>query len=190
MESIEIYRAGIDIHKRLVAHYGDKTERGYPVELGIDFELENKDGLYVLSVCADLTVKKCDKLGLISCECGGQCLDDAAAHLKKCGLRCKALDDIVPIWKEWHINDTHAGTPAQEEAINRYEKEHPDWRYDYTEAREILQECDLLFDKDFLVDGKPYEYGLKWLKREIPDEVIRKLCEIMDCPITIERIKK
>ena len=192
-KSVEEYEAGGDISRMLVATYGEKTEMGYPVSLCLDIKLRKEDGkggIYVLTVCGDLKVKRCYKLGLWPIEAGGQCLDDASAHLVRCGLVCKSLEAIVPIWEKWHNNNTHIGTPLQEDAIEKYMKEHPEWHFDYNEAREILQEYDLLYDKTFVVDGKPFEYGIKWLKREIPDRVIRKLCEIIDSPMTIERIPK
>ena len=30
------------------------------------------------------------------------------------------------------------------------------------------------------MDGKPYEYGTKWLFREIPQEVLKRLCRLLD----------
>lgn len=180
-----------DIVRNFSADWGPKTERGYPVELKLDVELRWKDGNgYVLSCCADLVIKGSEKLGLKPINAGGQCLDGAVAALNACGLRCRTLDKIVPFWKKWHLNDTHAGTERQDEVLDQYKKEHPDWRYDYDKACEILKEHDLYEDKQYLVDGEPYKYGHKWLFREIPHEILLEIVDILEETMSIEKKEK
>lgn len=178
-----------DIVEHLSANWGPETEVGYPVDLKLDVELKWKDGKgYCLSCCADLVIRASEKLGLKPINAGGQCLDEAVVALNACGLRCRMLEKIVPIWKKWHLNDTHAGTERQDEILDRYKKEHPDWRYDYDEACEILKEHDLYEDKQYLVDGEPYKYAHKWLFREIPHEILLELVDALDETISIQKI--
>lgn len=83
--------------------------------------------------------------------------------------------EVNQIWKEWHLNDMHAGTPAQEAVLAKYEKadskeplgtDFPDKQkshYDWA--------CAVLAKENMLVDNG-YKYGSAWLKVELPKEVI------------------
>lgn len=180
-----------DIVEHLSANWGPETEMGYPVELKLDVELKWKDGKgYALSCWGDLVIRESEKLGLKAIRASGQCLDDAISAFRDCGLRCRMLEKVVPIWNKWHLNDTHAGTERQDEVLDKYKKEHPDWRYDYSEACKILKEHDLYEDKQYLVDGKPYKYGSKWLFREIPHEILLELVDALDETISIQKIRE
>lgn len=187
------YHEELENNKDMVGHFsaywGPWTERGYPVNLKLDVELHWKYGKgYGLSCCADLVIRESEKLGLKPINAGGQCLDEAVAALAACGLRCRMLEKIVPIWKKWHLNAMHAGTERQDEVLDQYKKEHPDWRYNYYSAREILKMHDLYEDKQYLVDGKPYEYGSRWLFREIPHKILLELVDALDETISIQQI--
>lgn len=174
------FRAG------LCATWGPDTEFGAPVRLDVDVELANDEQDHLeLHIMAGLDVKSCRKLGLTSTNMGGQCLDDAVQHLGRCGLRCEALESMVPIWKDWHLNCMHAGTPRQDACIDEYRRRHPDWRYDFTEACGILARVGLCEDDEYLVDGIPYAYGSSWLYREIPDDVLESLGRILDSGLEI-----
>lgn len=77
--------------------------------------------------------------------------------------------EIIParlyeIWKRWHLNDMRAGTFVQEEIL-RQAKASGVSLNDYDDACNYLQRFDALVD-----DG--YKYGSKWLKEELPQEVI------------------
>lgn len=180
-----------DIVANLMATWGPETERGYPVELRIEVDLRWKDGCgYCLSCVAGLTIKGCDGLGLKPINACGQCLDDSVQYLAKSGLRCRTLEKIVPIWKKWHLNDMCAGTVRQSDFIEQYRYDHPEWRYEYDEACEILKKHDLLYDKQYLVDGKPYKYGEGWLFHEIPHEILLELIDILEETMSIEKKEK
>lgn len=188
MTFTEKMNAGEDFVANLFANYGPHTEKGYPVELNLRVELSHKgkERGYRLSIMADLKVKECESLGLRYINTGGQCLDNAAEHLKTCGLQCKALDAIIPIWKEWHLNDMHAGSPAQEEYLKAYNKAHPgEIRGDYDKECELLKRKGLLVDKKCIVNGKPYKFGTGWLFREIPHKILLELCGILDGGMSI-----
>ena len=77
--------------------------------------------------------------------------------------------EIIParlykIWKRWHLNDMRAGTFVQEEVLRQAEASGVSFN-DYDDACKYLQRFDALVD-----DG--YKYGSKWLKEELPQEVI------------------
>lgn len=75
------------------------------------------------------------------------------------------------IWKEWHLNNLVAGSPAQEKwieaaGVNRY--------------NDILQEmpAHILDDETYLHNGKPYRYGSAWLCKDVPADVLEWLREL------------
>jgi len=171
---------GEGFRAKLKGAWGEETEFGRPVQLEIDVELRKDPEGFKLSICAYLLIKECEKYGLKAIETGGQCIDSAIVYLAENGLHCQTLEKIEPIWKKWHLNDTHAGTERQDACLDEYRKAHPGERLEYEKAREILQENGILEDDQYLVDGKPYEYGTKWLFREIPQEVLKRLCRLLD----------
>lgn len=67
----------------------------------------------------------------------------------------KIVMDLLDIWDKWHLNDLHAGTRAQEEAIKEAEGQ-TDKGLDYEQRRELLRSKGLLLDRG-------YEYGTAWL---------------------------
>ncbi len=78
------------------------------------------------------------------------------------------------VWKRWHLNDMKAGTPKQEE----YLKDHPieNTADHYTRACEVLREAGLNPDNG-------YTYGSKWLREEVPEEVLEFLQSLPDTDI-------
>jgi len=103
--------------------------------------------------------------------CGGQCLDEIAQYV--CTPEFKA---IYTLWKKYHLNSMHAGTEEQEEFLDEYFKaEHI--RYDYSEAKKILEENNLLTVK--LADGTDYTYGTGWLYRAIPEEALNTIVNLI-----------
>ena len=104
---------------------------------------------------------------------GGQCLDDL---LKYPQLRNnKKYLTIYNLWKKYHLNDMHAGTPEQEKAVKDF-FENLKISYDYKKAVEYLKVIGLW--EVTLSDGTLYKYGHGWLSQEIPAkdlEVIKAL---------------
>lgn len=77
--------------------------------------------------------------------------------------------EIIParlyeIWKRWHLNDMRAGTFVQEEILRQAKASGIELN-DYDDTCNYLQRFDALVD-----DG--YKYGSKWLKEELPREVV------------------
>lgn len=74
--------------------------------------------------------------------------------------------EIVKIWREWHLNDMHAGTDKQEALIKSKLK-----NYEYDTACQILKENGLYEDRG-------YKYGHAWLLRALPQEVQEKIISL------------
>lgn len=102
-------------------------------------------------------------------ECAGQCLNEIE-ELYKDGTLKKNKEKvlrIIELWREWHLNDLHAGTKKQTEYLNTVE-------YDgYSEACEKLKEAGLYEDNG-------YRYGHGWLFNPAPIEVVQELVELFN----------
>ena len=188
MTYLQKLEAGEDFEAKLHTTYGPQTEKGYPVELDVSVALNHrrKDG-WCLSIMGGLRIKACEKLGLSPVNTGGQCLDSAVRFLDESGLVCPALDQMVPIWREWHLNYCRAGTKKQEDCIRAYRNKHPDKPWDYDDNCRELKRCGLFEDKSYLVLGRPYRYGTGQLFREIPHEILWELCGLCDSGLVIYR---
>lgn len=97
--------------------------------------------------------------------CGGcgQVFDDvkpANTHQKK----------LIAIWNKYHLNDMHAGTEEQEQALK-------DFKGDYEERCKFLAEKKLLEVK--LKNGTLYKYGTGWLYNELPVQFVNELKNII-----------
>lgn len=95
----------------------------------------------------------------------GQCLDE----INKIIIPNETFDLIYKMWKLHHLNDMHAGTEKQEQALA--EKFGGVNANKYTEQCEYLESIGLLYDNG-------YKFGSGWLKREIPQadlELIKSL---------------
>lgn len=104
------------------------------------------------------------------CYLGGQCLDSLAEYIDD-----PLFDETYRFWKLYHLNGMHAGTIEQEEALDEwFEKE--GIRYDYSLACAYLKSIGL-FEVEY--NGEPYQYGHGWLKREIPEEDLARIEEII-----------
>lgn len=97
--------------------------------------------------------------------CGGQCVEEVAKFRPT-----PKVKRMVAIWKRYHLNDLKAGTPAQEFAIDDWQK-HNGNKYDYTLACEYLQSIGLFTVPDPRNYLKCYRYGHAWLKEEIPEAI-------------------
>lgn len=82
------------------------------------------------------------------------------------------LQQFLGYWKEWHLNDMKAGTPEQTAELKKhkypgYPVSHYDW------AKGILE-------KAGLQPHNGYSYGSKWLRVEVPAEVLEFLKSLPD----------
>lgn len=90
--------------------------------------------------------------------CGGQCLDELMEFLGDNEI----FAIIHKMWKLYHLNDMHVGTPRQEEALKKAGFLGGK-NYNYKEACEYLKSINLYDD-----NGKVY--GKNWYYWPIPDE--------------------
>lgn len=129
------------------------------------------DGTYRFSVCGDIwNLKRTD---VIHC---GQCLD--AKELDKLAKEHKSFALIRELWSKYHLNDLHAGTKEQEEALAMaYEKGALRKNSDYDERCEYLKSIGLYEVKH---KGSLYRYGSAWLFSPIPDDALEQINLILD----------
>ena len=98
----------------------------------------------------------------------GQCIDELKAFSD-----IKDVDKFIDVWEEYHLNDLHAGTPEQEDALDKeFGKNYPDYAIQCAYLKEIgLYEVEL--------NGKPYKYGHAWLFEEVPQDVLDFVVDFM-----------
>lgn len=96
--------------------------------------------------------------------CGGQCLDELTPFIRE-----REYQEIVRLWRAYHLNDMHAGTPEQEAEIKCWLNGRG---YDYTTACDHLRDVGLL---TVTYNGKPYTYGTGWLYEPIPADDLAKI---------------
>ena len=85
------------------------------------------------------------------------------------------VQEIIParlyeIWKRWHLNDMRPGTFVQEEILRQAKASGVEIN-NYDEACNYLQRFDAYVDEG-------YKYGSRWLKEELPQEVIDYVCAL------------
>lgn len=112
--------------------------------------------------------------------CGGQCLDTMNKYL----CHNTTFAQIYKLWKRYHLNGMHAGTPEQEEAI-------AEWmaagnKYDYKAACEYLKSINL-YEVPFtgktcgkVYNGEMYKYGCGWVIEELPGDVLLYIEHLVD----------
>lgn len=136
--------------KKVFVFHRNDSEKGRKLCV----EVELKEGNVFTACCAGPAIY------------WGQCLDRAQKELN---IKNPVMTEIVRLWRRWHCNDLHAGTPCQENLVKEYTKTH---RYDYTDVCKFLEENNLLYDNG-------YKYGSAWLKEEIPQEDLEKIKELL-----------
>lgn len=122
----------------------------------VKLRLEDTDQGAVFSACTGIV-------------CGGQCFEGLISFISD-----PAFQEIVHLWRRYHLNDMHAGTPEQEAEVKRWLGARP---YDYPAAREHLREVGLLTVEH---EGKPYTYGTGWLFEPIPATDLARIRDIIE----------
>lgn len=106
---------------------------------------------------------------------GGQCLDSL---MKFPSIKNnKTYLKIYRLWKHHHLNNMNAGTPEQSAALKKYHEENG-LRYDYTKDVEYLKSINLW--EVMLPSGEIYKYGHGWLYREIPENDLKEIKELLN----------
>jgi hypothetical protein len=106
----------------------------------------------------------------------GQILEEVCALFPK----DKRAQRVLAIWRDWHLNDMTAGSPAQEAWLkaNPVSAVYPESHF--TKAREALARAGLNPDPSYMHNREqPYSYGSAWLKRDIPADVVAEIEDLM-----------
>lgn len=109
--------------------------------------------------------------------CSGQCLDEIAKYIKN-----PLFIEIYGLWKKYHLNGLHAGTPEQEEAIKKMGSR----QYNYKTVCEYLKNIDLYevmytgLSVGRIYENELYKYGTAWLVQEIPESDLLRIKEIIN----------
>lgn len=104
---------------------------------------------------------------------GGQCLDELAQYESISNNETFKL--IYDMWEKHHLNNLHAGTVEQEEALEKAVIDGNLSSYNassYKECCEYLKSIGL-YEVEY--KGQPFKYGYGWLFREIPQEDLKKI---------------
>lgn len=106
-------------------------------------------------------------------------------ELSKLVAENKLFATIKELWRKYHLNDMHAGTPEQEEAL---EKANLLSANDFDKACEFLKN-EGLYEVEY--EGKPYRYGSGWLHFPIHKKDLEKIHLILNTPqIKLEELLK
>ena len=127
----------------------------YTVRVHLELET-NGDNKPIFSCWAE-----CYRLGK-----HGQCLDAINPYMKNNTL----WNIIYRLWKNYHLNNLHAGTKKQEQKL---EEVFGDLTVDYKDKCDCLSEYGLLED-----DG--HKYGQDWMLWEIPADDLAIIKAIME----------
>lgn len=133
----------------------------------VDIELSFENGCF----SASGSIWNHIKSDIIS---GGQILNKILTYYPN----NKLVKKIVDIWSKYHLNDLTPGSPKQMSYLKSLTR--PFNADFYTWECEQLKKVDLLIDKSFLHNGKPYEYGSDWLKTEIPENIQQEIFLIIN----------
>ena len=116
----------------------------------VEIEMQLKDGVFTASG----SIKNARGTDSIS---GGQNIDEIADMMKG----NKDVQEIRDLWHKYHLNDMHAGTEKQEEALEK--------KFGGVNANKYDEQVAYLKSID-LYEDNGYRFGSGWLKREIPDD--------------------
>lgn len=105
------------------------------------------------------------------CHVCGQCLDEIAELFPQ----HETAQRLIAIWREWHLNDLTAGSPAQEAYLKSNPVTYVYPQSHYEVACDALKAAGLQPDLNYLHNGKPYAYGTAWLRREIPADIAAEI---------------
>ena len=146
---------------------------GYKCRCHMKVEAELRDGKEGPVFSMSGSVLPPNKKGYIM---GGQMFD----HIPEDKVDSSVYAFLIQMWKKYHLNDLHAGTPEQEKCLDehREEIEALEPGYGHYHACCVVLGNYGLYEVD--LDGKPYKYGHAWLYRPIPDEDLTKIRYVLD----------
>ena len=142
-----------------IDYYG-KGRKVNAVDVKIELRY-NANGKPVLSICGDIWNAKHTDL----CNCG-QNLDTIREY-----IHSNEFEKVYRLWKLYHLNDMHAGTPKQEKAL----KDAGLTRYATT-----YKECCDYLESIGLFDDGGIKFGYRWNYEEIPAEDLKLIEELIN----------
>lgn len=146
----------------------DSKNFEYPVTIEVTLKYDPDKGP-VFSACGNIWEK--DRSDIII---GGQCFDTLA---QTDIANDPTFIEVYRLWKLYHLNDMHAGTPEQEDAIRQGVKNGELSRNaDYTTTVQYLKDKNLY---EVPLNGTTYRYGHAWLYEPIPKEDLDKIQELL-----------
>lgn len=146
----------------------DSKNFEYPVTIEVTLKYDPDKGP-VFSACGNVWEK--DRSDIII---GGQCFDTLA---QTDIANDPTFIEVYRLWKLYHLNDMHAGTPEQEGAIRQGIKNGELSRNaDYTSTVQYLKEKNLY---EVPLNRTTYRYGHAWLYEPIPEEDLDKIKKLL-----------
>lgn len=110
---------------------------------------------------------------------GGQCFDTLISEFPEL-KNSDIFMECYSLWKSYHLNDLHAGTSEQENALKDAVQNGILTRYganNYQETCDYLKSINLY---EVELNGKSYKYGTGWLKEEIPRDDLLRIESLID----------
>lgn len=159
--------------------YSNPNRKANPVEIDVELRhVVQEFDYYELGISA--TIWNCRHT---DCVVAGQCLDEILEYARDLTPAKVALFYVLySLWKRWHLNDLHAGTPIQEAAIKAWKA--CGNKYSYVDACDFLKEIDL-YEVPFIgktigkmYNGELYKYGHGWVIEDLPDDVVQTIIEL------------
>lgn len=142
-----------------------RKEKKYLVAPGVYVEWSLVDGNFAMTGTINLRISR-------GIESFGQNLED----ILELYPNDEKLQRMVAVWREWHLNDMTAGSPAQEAALKLNKDSYPGYPISYYDwACSVLHNRGLQPDPNYMYKDKPYSYGSAWLRRELPKEIIAEI---------------
>lgn len=143
-------------------NYGGKMRNN---EVTVELKLEkNEGGKICFSACAYIWNSRHTDI-----KSGGQILDKLLPYFAGNDL----FMTIFSWWRNYHLNDMHAGTPRQERALKEMDENFGDKKSRYEKQCDYLKSIDLYEDNG-------YKYGTGWLYEEIPDDVLKEMRKVIE----------
>ena len=163
-----------------VDYWGRGRRRAHEVRLQIALRpriFNGEVGFQELSICGEIW-----NAAHTDIESGGQNIECIEAILPQLsGKREALIEAMLPIWKKWHLNDMHAGTPEQEKVIHDHFSRYPG----YDKACELLKLYDLYevpytgWTSSGYAKNIKYKYGHGWLVRVLPHRLESALKQLL-----------
>lgn len=154
----------------------DAEGRGRAINaVDVDMELKTKDnGVQVFSASAKVWNGNHSDI-IMGGQCIGTLLDELRNQLKEKGI-LEEMEEIGRLWKAYHLNDMHAGTPEQEAALK--EAGLAGFASNYEKCCEYLKSVGM-YEVE-LEDGTMYKFGCGWLTQPIPEEDLERITKIIN----------